>query len=311
MFFGRTVSLSGSRVLIGSSETVLSMTSRNAAYIFERDSTDGSWAQVARMNADRGFEEGAFASSVALDSTRALITTSGDISGGRYHGAAYLFERDAKTGRWERTARLQPTEDVRFGIMGGSGDLDGDRLAVAASTYFKGEPGSVYIFERDKRTGTWEQKKRLPGIDDFFISLDLDGSRLIVGESREGRKKTGAVTVFERSSAGTWRQATTIRPGDAYDHGAFGSPVALSGDRALVIGFDEQLGLDFNIDRVGFAYKRDPESGRWSLERIVDVGEVHFGSSVALSGPWAFVGQSSDSEAGAAYAVEFPIAAGR
>jgi hypothetical protein len=304
-YFGRTVSLSGDRVLIGSSKEFFATKASSAAYIFERDST-GAWSQVARLTADPLLEEGAFASSVSLDGHRALITTSGDPSGRRYAGAAYIFERDPQTGAWERTARLIGSADVRHGIFGGSGDLAGNRIAVAASRYEEGRAGSVYLFERDPASGFWQEIQRISGIEDFFISLDLHGDRLLIGESRHGRRNSGTVTSYQRGADGTWQEAEGIQPRSAYEHGAFGSIVALDGHHALVVAYDEQLGFNFNIDRVVYLYRYNAAENQWTQERVIDVGEIFFASSVDLSEQWALIGEASEQKTGAAYVVRLP-----
>lgn len=301
-YFGRSLDLSGDRILASAARGIFNVKSTNAAYVFERDFTTGAWHQVAKLESDPDGEEGSFATSVSLDHDRALITTSGDASDGRYHGAAYIFER-YPDGTWQQAARLTGSGALRAGIFGGNGAIEGDRAVVAASTYFAYEPGSVYVFERDPGTHTWREVERFGGIDDFFISLDLDGDHVLVGESKGGRRKSGQATLFRRTDDGTWERAETIRPETPYDQGAFGSIVALQGDRLLATGYDEQLRFDFNIDQVVYVFARDPETGTWRQHHIADIGEVAFGTSIDLDGPFAVIGQASDDQPGAAYIV--------
>lgn len=303
-FFGRTVAISGDRVLIGSARPFFAEAVSNAAYVFRLDSLSGKWTQEARLTGGPGMEEGAFASSVSLDGDRALITTSGDASDGRYPGAAYVFDRDPETGNWKRSARLVGSGPLSEGIFGGTGDLQGDRIAVAASTYFRYKPGSVYIFERDAATNTWRQVQRISHVDDFFISLALDGNQLLVGESRDGPRKSGIATLYTRFTSGEWKLTETLRPEVPYDDGGFGAQVTLCGNRALVVGYDEQLGLNFNIDRVVYSYLLDPTTGHWNFERVFDIGEVAFGSAIAQDARWAVIGEASQQKPGAAFIVK-------
>lgn len=299
-FFGRSVSLSGDRALVAASGEFFSTEASNAAYLFERDST-GTWKEVVRLTLDTEAQEGPFAAAVALDGDRALITASGDPVHGRYSGAAYVYERDPETGGWEQQARVTATGGP--GIFGGSAALDGDRFVVSASTYFDQKPGSVYIFERDPATGRWHQAARFGDIDDFFISVDIDGDRVLVGESKAGSDRSGAATLYTRDASGRWSLAATLRPKTPYKYGAFGTNVALQGDYALVVGYDEQLGLDFNIDRVVYVFKHDPTTGQWRQQHIIDIGEVAFGADVDFDGGVALIGDVSDRRAGAAYVV--------
>lgn len=301
IFFGRSVSLSGDRALIAASPEFFAAEAPDAAYVFERDTT-GSWAQTAKLTVDSVEPEGPFAASVSIDGRRALVTTWGDPSHGQYHGAAYIFEQTA-SGAWVQVARLTPDGPLEEGIFGGAGDLDGEYLAVAASTYFEHRPGSVYVFEREDATGTWTQAARIGGVDDFFISLDLDTERLLVGESKAGRQDEGTASLFARNPSGRWHRTATFRPAKPYEGGAFGTAVSLHGHRALVAGYDEQLGYEFNIDRVVYVFAYDPGTNRWTQQRVVDIGKVAFGTAIDHHGSISLIGHATEDAPGAVYVV--------
>ena len=302
-FFGRSVSLSGDRALVAASGEFFSIEASNAAYIFERDTETGAWRETARLTSQSTSPEGAFAASVTLDGERALVTAAGDAVHGRYSGAAYIFERNEHTGEWDQKARLTGSRGLRAGIFGGSGALDGDTAVVTSSTYFADEPGSCYVFERDVETGRWEEKAIFGDIDDFFISIDIDNNFVLIGQSKKAPNQSGAATLYTRDPSGTWRLMQTLRPVFPYEFGAFGTSVSLTDDFALVVGYDEQLGLDFNIDRVVYVYKKDTISGEWKQEHVIDVGEVSFGAAVDHSGRYALVGEAAEEQPGAAYII--------
>lgn len=297
-FFGRSLALSGDRAVVAAFRPFFSNFTSNAAYVFERDST-GTWHQTARLTAEAGHEEGAFAASVSIDGERLLITASGDVAGRAYHGAAYIFEKDA-TGQWIQAARFSGDGSPATGVFGTSAALDKDRAVISASTYFANRAGSLYIFERSP-DGRWEQQSRLRGIDDLYIALAIDGDRILVGESRGGRQKEGLATLYERQADGTWATIAELHPKHPYEDGGFGRAVSLKGDHALVVGYDEQLSLDFNIDRVVYVFKR--EDGGWRQQHIIDVGEVAFGSAIDIDAGLALIGQASEQQVGQAYIV--------
>lgn len=299
LFFGRQVALSGDRALIAANAEYFAAVRTNAAYVFDRDST-GSWLETARLTVDAPTEEGPLGASVSLEGDRALVTTWGDVANGRYGGAAYVFDYDSTSRRWTQSARL--SGPLQFGIFGADAALSGDRLVVASSSYFRSGAGYFYVFER-ATAGEWRQAARFGGIDDFFISLDIDGDRILVGESREHRSNTGTATLYARDSTGTWRHTGVLRPPVPYKQGGFGSEIAISGDRALVTGFDEQLRLDINVDRVVYIYGYDAENAEWTYRSIVDIGNVAFGAALDLDNNIALIGAASEREAGAAYIV--------
>ena len=302
-FFGRSLSISGDRAVVAASGSVPRRNASNAAYIFERDPQSGTWKEVSKISNYSDVEEGSFAASVSLDGDRLLITSSGDLIRNEYHGAAYIYEY-AADGRWVRRARLTGSGSLAEGIFGGSGALNGDYAVVTASNYYKEEPGSLYIFELDARQNSWVEKKHIEGIDDIFISVALQGDFVLAGESRGGSKQSGEATLYQRSEEGVWELMQVLKPRVPYKQGAFGSAVAFDGANALVAGYDEQLGKNFNIDRVVYEFKRRPDSEEWTQRRIFDVGTVAFGYAIATGGGFAIIGEVSDQEPGAAYVVE-------
>ena len=302
MFFGETVALDEGRLLVGGSSEYFADEESNAAYVFARDTT-GTWRQTARLTGETGRAEGLFAAGLALDGTRAAVSTSGSPEGA-YGGAVYLFERDSTSGDWARTARLTSPQGLEAGVMGHDVVLDGDRLAVAASTFFRRTPGSVFVFRRAPTTGTWQPAAHLTDIDAFFIDLSLDGGTLAVGEDRAGENGGGRVTLFDEQPDGHWAQTASLRPSIPYESGAFGAAVSIQGDRLLVSGYDEQLGKDFNIDRVVYDFER--VDGTWRERPIIDVGDVAFGAALDQDDGVAFISSVPESRAGTVYVVRLP-----
>ncbi|WP_233993905.1 FG-GAP repeat protein [Salinibacter altiplanensis] len=306
-FFGADVALSGSRVLVSASSEHFGGEGENAAYMFKR-SADSTWQQTARLTGAPDRREGLFAAGVALDGDRAAVSTSGNPNRNdperRYGGAVYVFEHDADPDGWTRTARLRSDDRLDSGLIGGDVVLDGPHLAVAASTFFEREPGSVYVFRHDPSSKRWREDAHLRDIDAFFISLDLHGSILLVGEGRARDDNSGAATVYTRDDT-SWRQTTTLRPSIPYESGSFGATVALHDRRALITGYDEQLGNEINIDRVVYVFRRRPE-GSWRERTVLDIGSVDFGASLDLDGPITLVGTVAGDESGTAHIARIP-----
>lgn len=301
-FFGEEVALNGDRVLVSASSEHFAGEGENAAYVFEQ-AASGRWQQTARLTGDASRQEGYFAADVALDGNRAAVSTSGDAEGA-YGGAVYVFEHDATSGTWNRTARLTSPHGVETGILGDAVALDGSYLAVAASTYLAREPGAVYVFHRDPATENWHEAALLEDIDAFFIALDLSGTVLLVGEERAGTNGSGEATVYTQTDS-TWVQTATLRPSIPYESGGFGAVVSLEGRRALISGYDEQLGKDINIDRVVYVFRREDKT-RWREQNILDIGEVDFGAALDQHGQTAIISSVPEYEPGTAYVLQLP-----
>lgn len=299
-FFGQDIDLSGNRAIVSASSDFFAERASNAAYIFER-TRNGRWDEVARLTADETFQEGSFAADVALDGDRALVTTSGSAEGA-YGGAAYVFEYDRAAGTWRQAARVTAAAGPAYGVLGGACALHGDRFVVAASTYSAQEPGSAYVFERDS-TGTWREAARIEAVDDYFISVDVHDDRVLVGEGRAGGDKSGAAVVYRRTGDGDWVHEATLRPATPYAHGNFGSTVSLYENRALITGYDEQLGQDFNIDRVVYIFERRAGTTTWVQRQIIDIGEVDFGAALDHETAFALISSVPEDENGTVYVV--------
>ncbi len=302
-FFGRSLDLSGDRLVVAAFRPAGLTNRPNAAYVFERDTLSGDWTQAARITEVPVVDEGAFAAAVAIDGDNLLVTTSGDVIACAYHGAGYVYRPSGDRGDWSLWQRLQPTSDPTLGVFGVSAVMRDSVMVVGGSTYLRQRPGSAYFFGLDANDGRWKPEARLGGLDDFFLPVDVQGNRAIVGESRAGGDNSGRAMLFERDAQGRWTRAQRLRPVRPFALGAFGSNVALGTDRALVVGFDEQLRFEFNIDRVVYVFRRS--AGRlWRQRHIVDVGEVSFGSDIAVDGSVAIIGQASDDQPGTAYIVQ-------
>ena len=297
-FFGETVDVHDRRMIISASSEFFAAPRSNAAYVYERGD-DGSWTEIARLTGAVGRDEGVFAADVAIQNDRAVVSTSGNIDG-EYGGTVYVFDYDAEIDFWRRTTRLRASRGVAEGVLGGTLALNGQRIAVAASTYFAREPGAVYVFEQGD-DGSWTEATILQDIDDFFISLSLDDDTLIVGQSRAGRDDSGVAAVYQ-DQGNAWTQVATLRPSTPYESGAFGSTVSVNNGWALVTGYDEQLGQDFNIDRVVYAFQQQDDS-TWPQRRIIDIGRVAFGAAIDQDGPTAIISSVPGSGAGSAYIV--------
>ncbi len=305
-FFGRSLDLSGTRALVGAVTEFFATEASNAAYVFERDSlardSAGTWREAARLTVDPQRGEGIFAASVALDGRRALVTAQGEAPAGRREsqrrGAAYLFERSAE-GTWHEVAHLVGRARGA-GAFGSGGALESDRFAVAASARAAHRPAAVYVFERTPE-GTWHEAAYLDDLRGAFIDVALEGGRLLVGAS--GRAEGGAASLYARQPGGTWARAAMLEPHVPYAPGVFGTAVSLSGDRALVTGYDEQLGLDINIDRVVYVFAYDAEAGTWRQQQIIDIGAVDFAAAMGHDGRTAAISNTPPDAPGEVYVV--------
>jgi hypothetical protein len=300
-FFGAEIALSGQRLLVSASSEHVAEEGSNAAYVFERDTT-GHWHQTARFTGEPGRREGMYAADVDLDGTRAVVSTTGNPDGD-YGGAAYVYAYDSTRGTWAQAAHLTASRGVEAGVMGQSVALHGDRLAVAASTYFARDPGAVYVFRHEEDPDRWRETGLLRGIDAFHVALDLYDTTLLVGEDRAGENESGRAALYRNAGNRGWARDTVLHPSIPYESGGFGAQVSVEGRWALVTGYDEQLDKEYNIDRVVYVFRWRRERG-WTQRTLLDIGEIDFGAALDQNGSMALVSSVPEGGPGAVYVVQ-------
>jgi len=299
-FFGEHVALSNGRLLVSASSEYFAEERSNAAYVFERNAA-GRWRHTARFTGEPGRREGLFAADVDLQGDRAVVSTAGSPEGD-YGGAVYVYDYDPSTEAWDQSARLTSSRGVEAGVFGQTVALHGDRLAVAASTYFEHRPGSVSVFRRSAKTGRWRETAFLQDVAAFKIDLDLHEATLVVGEDRAGEGGAGRVTVYTGDRDSSWQTSVTLRPAVPYESGGFGGMVSVDGAWLLATGYDEQLNKAFNIDRVVYAFRRGGARS-WTQHTILDVGKVDFGAALDQNGGMVLVSSVPPDGPGTVYVV--------
>lgn len=300
--FGRAVALDGDRILAVAAGQPYRTEVADAAYVFERK-VGGHWQQTARLTAPSGVNTGAFGAAVALEGTRAVVSTWGDPAHQR-PGAAYVFAQQPD-GRWVLEATLTDTLAPRGPWPGGAVVLSGNVIALAAPSYRYDRPSAVLLFVR-RSDGTWEHDTTFTGVRDFNPALALARGELLVGERLGGVRSGGRVRHYRRQADGRWRLVGTLDPPQPYPNGGFGAALAFDGRWALISGFDEQLGLDFNVDQVVYVFMRTAD--RWCFWRRIDPGEKAFGAALSLHGDRALVSVPREGAPGAAYLIPLDAA---
>lgn len=124
-FFGRSLALDGTHVLIGAPNDDTDDINSGQAHLF--DASTGAFLRT--FSDPRPTESNRFGISVALDGDRVVIGASGDNRNGNVSGQAYRF--DASTGELLQTL-LDPTPAPQSGFGSGVA-IDGDVILIGAS----------------------------------------------------------------------------------------------------------------------------------------------------------------------------------
>ena len=106
-----------------------------------------------------------FGTSVSMSGDFAVVGSVPDDVFGTGIGAAYVYQRDGGSGRWNEVKKLVAFEGENFDF-----DWFGRSVAITGDTVFVGAPfdhvlggaGAVYVFERDQGgPGNWGEVKKL------------------------------------------------------------------------------------------------------------------------------------------------------
>ena len=169
--FGCSVSLSGTRALIGAFDNGVG----GAAYVFNFNGT--TWSQEAKLTGLDTAGDDTFGWSVSLSGDLALV---GAPHKQNNRGVAYIFAFDGLT--WNQQTQLKDPGGLGLAYFGSSVVLS-DRVALIGAELFS-RPGQVYQFVL--RRNTWSLKAQLLASDGMpgnylGVSVALSGNTVLAG----------------------------------------------------------------------------------------------------------------------------------
>ena len=301
--FGASVSLDGTRALIGANGKDDAGSASGAAYIFEYDGA--AWVEQAKLTASDAGSDARFGSSVSLGGDRALIGARGDDHAGANSGAAYIFEYDGAA--WVEQAKLTTSDAAPNDRFGHSVSLFEDVAVIGA--YLDDDDGaasgSVYVYRFNG--SAWVQEAKLTaadgdGSDRFGYSVSAFGDRILIGAIGD-QAESGSAYIY-RAEGTTWVEEDKIFASDAATNDNFGVSVSLFDNDALI-------GAWGNADAglvTGSAYLFNRDNGWVQINKLLPDGAAAgdgFGISVSINQQGMLVGAFGDDDegeaAGAAY----------
>jgi hypothetical protein len=191
--FGRSVSVSGEVILVGSQFDDDIAGDSGSGYVFRFDPASGQWAQEAKLTAsDAGFRDN-LGVSVAIDGNVALLGAHSESRGALVtSGAAYVFRLNEGTGQWQQESKLTASDAENADFFGISVALEGDVALIGAFRNDNGCPdvlgcdsGSAYVYRYDGHN-TWFEEAHLTSFlgaqqDLFGFAVALSGDIGVAG----------------------------------------------------------------------------------------------------------------------------------
>ncbi len=258
--FGRSVSLSGTTIVVGAKGADISgKLNQGSAYLFERNRGGANnWGEVKKLLARDGLAGDEFGSAVAVGGDIVIVGANlADIGTGKDRGSTYLFARNqGGSNAWGQVKKLVASD-------GAAGDGFGSSVAISGVMVVVGAPkdkigsyvaqGSAYLFERDRGgANAWGQLKLFAAYgltgDEFGNAVAVKGNTVVVAAwktDRVGKVDQGVAYLFERNLA--WRLARQLVASDSRANASFGSALSMTEDTVVVGAEGDHSGYVFKL----------------------------------------------------------------
>lgn len=206
-----------------------------SVYVFESSPT--GWTQVNKLLASDGADSDRFGEAVGISGDEILVGAPLDDDVMVNSGSVYVFRKIGPA--WVEQGKLHPSDPTTGAVFGRNLQIVGSSAFIGSMTADLGTAsGSVYVFERT--TSGWVQQQKLLASDGavqdhFGESFSFAADVAVIGApgDDDAGDGSGSAYVFRRAG-GQWSQAGKFVASDAGPFEAFGSSVALSGNRALI-----------------------------------------------------------------------------
>lgn len=287
-FFGESVAVYGSSIIVGASAAASSVSGGGAAYVFTYNGS--TWSQQAKLVNSAAVTNEGFGRTVDIYGDTAVVSTN-------VAGKVLVFTRSGIT--W---SQKQDLTDLSGSYSASTVSVHSSSIAVGYSGH-NSNTGRARIYTLSSN-GTYILEQEISASDatisaHFGDAIDLNSNGLIVGSY--GNE---SAYYFTRSGT-TWTQQKKLTASDAGTHN-FGGSVALDGSNIIV-------GAQARNTSIGAVYLFSGSGATWGqIDRFVPsnaITTMQVGASVALSGTTAIAGAPGDdtlsSNQGSAYVIPF------
>lgn len=315
-YFGNSVGISGDYAIIATTNGTPAGDNAGSAYIFKRNTSNGSFEEVNKIVASDSTASDYFGGAVAISGDYAVVGAALDDTVGVDTGSFYVFKKNQSTGIFEETQKIVTSDIEERDRIASAISIDGDYILVGArcadSTDDWACAGSAYIFKRNINTGLFEelQKVRSSDIqyaDEFGGSVSISGDYLAISAPR-AVGTAGAVYFFKKNTgSGLFEEVNKVTASDAAGGDFFGHSIAMSGDYTVIGAWSNDVGAT-NAGSI-YIIKRNISTGIFEQQSKIQapnrIADGNFGYQVSISGDYVVVGSKVDDtggvDAGATY----------
>ncbi len=303
--FGRAVSLSGTRLLVGATGDNTGANNAGSAYVFEiLSGTPG--VPLVSVNNPSPSSTDEFGDAVAISGSLVVVGSSRDDKGAGNAGSVAVYNLDLAAPEIPVLLIDNPSPNGTD-YFGGAVAASGDIVAVSAKNDDAGasNAGTVYVYNTAALVpGTPMRVIPNPAPqanDEFGNTLAMSGNLLVVGslKNNTGGDDAGSVYVFNLASPTPGVPVHVIDNPEPAAGDWFGYSVAISGQR-LVVGTPRDDAGAINAGRV-YVFDLDspnPSAPVTVISNPAPAVNDEFGSAVAVSGPHLVIGSWKDDTVG-------------
>ena len=309
-YFGYSVAISGSRVVVGAYREDSGATDSGTAYVFELTSATPTLPLYTLNNPEPAAND-QFGNAVAISGTRVVVGAA--LNGDNNFGAAYVYELTSES----PTIPMYTLDNIGYGFgaeFGSSVGIHGSLLVVGAQKDSRKElsAGAAFVFDLESETPLAPALTLYHSFphnaDRFGNSVAIRGTKVAVGAYQDNTYtfNAGGTLIFDLTSATPDQAVAYLTSPWGNEDNEFGCSVALS-ETHLLVGARRD---DNGAEDAGSALAYDLSTGIPTVPTFLlnhpgpRPGES-FGRSVAVSGSRMAVGAYGDdtgsTDAGAVY----------
>jgi hypothetical protein len=327
--FGKSVSMSGDKMAVGSTGDDEAGSSAGAVYTYTWNGT--AWVADSTpvlypTNAVAVGDE--FGSVISMSGDKMAVGSTGDDDTGSDAGAVYTYTWNSTAWVADSTPVLYPTNAVADSdSFGKSVSMSGDKMAVGSinDDTNGSNAGAVYTYTWNSTawvadsTPVLYPTNAVADSDQFGWAVSMSGDKMAVGSFGDDytASSAGAVYTYTWDSTAWVKDAVILYPTNAVaDVDQFGKAVSMSGDK-MAVGSALDDGTGSNA---GAVYTYTWNSTTWVADSTPVLYPTNaatdsdlFGEALSMDGLFLAVGARSDDDtgtgAGAVYTFSIPTEA--
>ena len=170
------------------------------AYIFKRNTTDGSWSNQQLTFSDGNQYSLTRARKVDLTDNYAIISSGSDNTTQSYSGAAYIFKRNTTDGSWSEMVKLKEDPPVAGNAFGNNVAINDNYAFIQKYTDNNNQITLVVVYKLNTNNEQWELHQTLqpPGatIKSFGTHISINDNYAIIGGYNVVNNDWGNATVI-------------------------------------------------------------------------------------------------------------------